>query len=243
MNRMNMKRKFDETEYNGQGEFQYTSDQRYLDPYADKIYIAGKHEIHFTAHVDGDTITRMKKLISEIINDNRHMLVRYDESGKPERDDKDFDITYIVNSPGGSVTSILDFVDYIEFLRSTYANLKFTSIITGLVASAGTIMCVVADRRKMTRFAHAMIHELSGGGGRTNYTRILTHAEFVQKLHRSLNIIYQEARGLDPEDQTEMKKLEDLLIRETWLTSTEYLNLGFVHNIISEKKKKLSHNT
>ena len=55
----------------------------FVEPHSDKIYIAGKREIHFTADVDEDTITRFKKLIAEIVNDNKHMLVKFDKDGKP----------------------------------------------------------------------------------------------------------------------------------------------------------------
>ena len=206
--------------------------------YDKSIFIAGNNEIHFNAHVDGDTITRIKKLISIIISDNKDKLVKFEEDGTvPDERSKDPDvvITYIVNSPGGSVHDILDFVDYISFLRCTFANIKFTSVITGMVASAGTIMCVIADKKKMTRFAFAMIHELSAGIGRTNYTRIISHAELIKDIHLFLATIYQENRGIDVSDTEEMKKLEDLLLRETWMTATKYKSLGFIDEIIAVK--------
>lgn len=207
------------------------------DKYESSIFLAGEREIHFNAHVDGETITRIKKLIASIVDDNKKYLVKYDEDGKiPEGQEDPFTITYIVNSPGGSVHDILDFVDYLGLLRNTFANIKFTSIITGLVASAGTIMCVVADNRHMTRYAYAMIHELSTGMPRTNYTRIQTHAEVTQKLHKSLINIYQEFQGIDINSSEETEKLETLLLRETWMTADEYLSHGFVHKIICNKK-------
>ena len=209
------------------------------DKYESSIFLAGEREIHFNAHVDGDTITRIKKLIAMIVDDNKKHLVKYDDDNKVppgQENEEPFTITYIVNSPGGSVHAILDFVDYLGLLRNTFANIKFTSIITGLVASAGTIMCVVADNRHMTRYAYAMIHELSTGMPRTNYTRIQTHAEVTQKLHKSLINIYQEFRGIDTNDVQETEKLEGLLLRETWMTSDEYCSHGFVHKVICNKR-------
>jgi ATP-dependent protease ClpP protease subunit len=211
----------------------------FVDKYEKAIFIAGDREIHFNAHVDGETITRMKKLISMIVDENKDKLVNFDDEGKvpAERaNDPDFVITYIVDSPGGSVHDILNFVDYIYFLRGTFSNIKFTSVITGMVASAGTIMCVVADKKQMTRFAFAMIHELSTGVSRTNYTRIMTHSKFVKDLHMALVAIYQECRGIGLDNVEETKKLEDQLIRETWLTPTEYKELKFIDEIIAIKK-------
>lgn len=211
------------------------------DKYEKSIFMAGEREIHFNAHVDIETITRMKKLISHVVDDNKRLLVKYQDDGSVppgQENEEDFVITYIVNSPGGSVHDILDFVDYIGFLRHTFANIKFISIITGLVASAGTIMCVIADDRRMTRFAYAMIHELSTGVARTNYTRIQTHAEFTRKMHEDLVTIYQECRGIDVKDEAETKKLEVLLLRESWMTAEEYREHGFVHTIICNKKRR-----
>jgi ATP-dependent protease ClpP protease subunit len=236
---MNRKRsaEFDQAEFD-QNDVDKTMAVYGNEPYSDTIYMAGKNEIHFSDGVNVGTIIRLRKLIAGIVDDNKHLLVKYGNDGKPERDEKEFEITYVVDSPGGSVTSILVFVDYLEYLRNTFANIRFTSVLTGLVASAGTIMCVVADRRKMTRYAHAMIHELSGGGGRTNYSRIMSHGEFVTKLHTCLNKIYQESRGIDPSDGEQMKLLEDMLIRETWMNAEEYMSHGFVHEIISIPKKR-----
>ena len=222
---------FDEEQYD-------TSLYIMRDEYEKSIYRAGNNEIHFNAPVNGNTITRIKKLISLIIEENKSKLVKYgdDKSVPSDREnDPEFVITYIVNSPGGSVHEILNFVDYINFLRNTFHNLKFTSIITGMVASAGTIMCVVADKRKMTRFAFAMIHELSTGLGRTQYTHVLTYADHIQELHKALVTIYQESRGIDPDDYHQKYILENLLLRETWLSANEYKELNFVHEIISCK--------
>lgn len=208
------------------------------DRYEKSIFIAGTREIHFNAHVDGETITRIKKLISIIVDEGKDQLVKFDENGKvpaERKNDPDYVITYIVNSPGGSVHDILDFVDYVNVLRSTFANIKFTSVITGMVASAGTIMCVIADKKQMTRFAFAMIHELSTGVARTNYTRIMTHADFVKNLHYVLVTIYQESRKIDVNDKIENDILEDLLLKETWMSAEQYKSLKFVDEIIANK--------
>lgn len=213
---------------------------RYPQKYENSIFIAGEREIHFNAHVDGETITRLKKLISIIVDDNKEKLVKFDKNGtvpSNRKHDPDVEITIICNSPGGSVHDVLDFVDYIGLLRTTYSNIKFTSVITGLVASAGTILSVICDKKKMTRFAFAMVHELSTGCGRTNFTRIMTHAEHTQNLHNVLVTIYQECRGIDVNDVQKKKELEELLIRETWMGAQQYKKLGFVDEIIADNRK------
>ena len=204
----------------------------FKNPYEEKIYTIGS-ELHFTAHIDDDTIELAIKKISSIINKNKSKLVEFSDNSQ---DDLDFDyetdkftITYIVDSPGGSVTSILKFVDFIRMIKSKYKNIEFVSIVTGLVASAGTIMCIIADKRKMTKYAHAMIHELSGGtGGGVKYTHIKSHAKFVTDLHNALVDIYMTS--LKKEDSYK-KNLEKMLTDESWFNSQEYLKNGFVHEI------------
>jgi ATP-dependent protease ClpP protease subunit len=211
------------------------------DPYERSIYIAGKKEVHFNAGVTSESICRIKKLISEIISDHSHLLIRRETNKKDlnkiidDNDDDDNDefvITYIVNSGGGSVHAVLDFVDFINYQKSIFSNLKFTSIATGLVASAGTTMCIVADYRKMTKSAFAMIHELSTGVSRSNYTKIRTYSDFLDKLHKRLVDIYLESRGFSIEDDIERTRLEKELLEETWMTAEEYKSAGFVSEII-----------
>jgi ATP-dependent protease ClpP protease subunit len=213
---------------------------QFYDRYEKSIFVAGDNEIHFNTEVSGETIARMKKLISTIIDNNKDNLVRFDTNHKVPKGQekyKEFMITYIVNSPGGSVHDILDFVDYISLLRDTYYNLRFTSIITGRVASAGTTMCIIADKRKMTRFASAMIHELSTGCGYTNFTKIVKYTEHCKDLHDKLVRIYQECRGIDIKNEDETRKLETLLLKETWMNAEQYLENGFVDEIIAKKLK------
>ena len=204
------------------------------------IYIAGDNEIHFNCDVSDKSITRIKRLFSIIIDENKDKLIKYDKDGKnPDSKREPFIITYIINSPGGCVSSLTDFVDYINYLRCTYANIKFTSIITGTAASCGTLMAVIADKKLMTRFAFAMIHELSTGLARTSYTKVITHSEFIKDLHDVLVTIYQEGRGIDPADKEKRRELENLLNRETWMTAEQYKSNGFIDEIIANHTLKL----
>jgi len=214
---------------------------RFPDKYDNLIFTAGDKEIHFNAGIDGETISRIKKLISIVVDENKDRLVKFDKDGKvpPSRiNDPPITITYIVNSPGGSVHDVLDFVDYINLLRGKFHNIKFTSIITGMTASAGTTMCVIADTKLMTRFAFAMIHELSSGMPRTNYSKIVSYSDFIKIVHETLVKIYQEYRRIDSNDVEKTKELEELLIKETWMSAEQYKHHGFIDEIISTYRQK-----
>ena len=110
------------------------------DKYDELIYSID-NEIYFTGSINKNTIAVIIKKITEIINDKKDE--HFDE-------EKKLSICYIVDSPGGCVTSVLKFVDFLNIIRSKYNHIEFISIGTGLIASAGTIMCAVADKRYIT---------------------------------------------------------------------------------------------
>lgn len=201
----------------------------------DSIYLIGNNEIHFTANVNDRHIERLKRLIAHVVQTNKKKLTPVSDSddfGDSADQEHDFFVTYVVNSPGGSVSSVLGLVDYISVLKSKYKNLKFHSIATGCVASAGTIMCVVADKKTITKNAFAMIHELSGSPGFTNYTKLQSHAEYTKKLHDVMVNIYLSNIGKDPDNKNDVAELERKLLRESWLSAEEYKKQGFVDEII-----------
>lgn len=182
------------------------------------IYRRG-NELHFISGVNNESIETMIRKISKLIEKNHNKYKYYKEG-----DDK-LKITYIVDSPGGSVSAILRFVDFIGLVKKKYPYVEFTSIITGLVASAGTTMAVVADKRQITPHGSVMIHELSSGT-RGKFTEMISYSKFLVNLHDMLVNIYLERCKCDRE------KLEQLLMKETWMTPQEYLELGFVDEIV-----------
>lgn len=180
-----------------------------------QIYTIG-NVVHFTASINQHTIEKVIRKITKIINLN---------DSKYKDTDEKLEIAYIVDSGGGCVTSTLKFIDFINMAREKHPYLVFTSIITGLVASAGTVMCICADNRYMTKHAFAMVHELSAGNY-GNYQRLISHSKFITNLHETLLDIYLENTKLSK------KKLEVYLAQETWFSSKDYLKAGFVTKIV-----------
>ena len=182
------------------------------------IYAVG-NEIHFTAEINKDNIEKMIKQITKIIEKNGEKY-----SGKYRTGDDKLTIAYIVDSPGGCVSSVLKFVDFIQMVKEKHPYVEFISIITGLVASAGTIMCIVADKRMMTKNAYAMIHELSSGRN-GKYTHLMSYSEYLCGLHNTLLNIYLNGSPKSKED------LEKILNTESWFNAEQYLANGFVDEI------------
>ena len=195
------------------------------------IYSIGT-EIHFTAAITKETIETIIKKITKIIDKNHEKYQDWKQGNEK------LVITYVVDSPGGCVNSILKFVDYLNLVRAKHPYVEFVSVITGLVASAGTIMCVVADKRFMTPYSHAMIHELSSGNS-GKYTHFISYSKFLSSLHETLLDIYLQHTNKEKDE------LEDLLKTETWFNAPEYMRHGFVDEIkgFYEKPKEDNSNS
>lgn len=177
------------------------------------IYKVG-NEIQFSSPITLESIQKIIKLIGEMVYEHQKI-----------NKSKELTISYTIDSPGGSVLSILKFVDFINGVKKKHPNIKFVSIITGLAASAGTIMALTADRRVMTKNAYAMVHELSSGNS-GKYTFLASHMEFIDQLHDKLVNIYVESTGKSVED------IEAIMKKETWFSATQYKNMNFIHEII-----------
>jgi len=179
-----------------------------------QVYTIG-NEIHFTCGITKETVQELIRQITQMIHDHKKK-----SGAQPDK----LNIVYIVDSPGGAVTSVLKFVDFVGIVKKKYDFVEFTSIITGMVASAGTIMSLAADKRYMTKNAHAMIHELSSGTS-SKYTEFISYVKYLEKLHNRLVDIYCDKTGKSRED------VEELLKNETWFSAKQYLKHGFVHEI------------
>ncbi len=178
------------------------------------VYTIG-NEIHFTANINKISIQEIIRQMTTLIHDHKK---------KSDEEPEKLNIVYIVDSPGGSVTSILKFVDFINVAKKKYPFVEFTSIVTGLTASAGTIMAIVADKRFMTKNAHAMVHELSSGN-QGKYTEFRSYVKFLDQLHDKLVTIYCDKTKKSKEE------IELIMKNETWFSAEEYLKYGFIEEI------------
>lgn len=180
------------------------------------IYSIGDNEIHFSETITDESIEAIIKKITKLINKNNE---KYDGT-----DDK-CNMTLIIDSPGGSVHAILKFVDFINMCKRKYRWLEFTSVITGCVASAGTIMAICCDHRHATKYSKQMIHELSSGRS-GKYTHLKSYTDHLTDLHDTLVEIYMGKTGKPKEE------IEELLCKESWYSAEQYLAAGFIEKIV-----------
>lgn len=194
-------------------------------PVSDMIYSYGR-EIHFTAGINGYTIEKLIQLFSKVIFENTPQY------GVKLKEGETINIKYIVDSPGGSVTAVLKFVDFLNMIKQNHPYFKFTSVITGLVASAGTIMAIVADERLMTPNAFAMIHELSSGSS-GKYKDIMEYSKFLRGMHTRLVNTYVKHTNIS------VKCIEEFLKSDKWFDADGYLKEGFVDRVYDSSFRKL----
>lgn len=127
-----------------------------------------------------------------------------------------------INSPGGDVDTALDFKAFLEALSCSK-----TVHITGLCASAATVIaCTKESKVVMHDGALYMIHE--------PWTYAAGNSDDLKKTS---GILTQKAQGLaeiySKRTGIETSKLLKMMKAETWLTSAEALEQGFVDEIDS----------
>jgi len=168
--------------------------------------------------------------IKNISTDTTEVVI-YDEIGAWGMDSKTFideiknistdNVTLRINSPGGSVIDGLSIHDAIKRMPQ-----KVTARIEGLAASIATIIALGADEVSMSENSLFMIHNVWGGetGGAEDMRKA---ADLMEKMGGRLLNIYAKKTG---KSEDEIRAWMDA---ETWFTSDEALEAGFINTIDS----------
>jgi len=133
-------------------------------------------------------------------------------------------ITFVINSPGGSVDAGFAIWDQIKMLRS-----PVTTLVTGIAASMGSILtlCGRPGRRYSTPNARFMIHQPAIHGGLTGQaTDLEIHAREILKTRDKIVRVYVEATG---KDAAVIGKAID---RDTWMSAQEALDFGLIDKLV-----------
>ncbi|NGX52908.1 MAG: ATP-dependent Clp protease proteolytic subunit 1 [Candidatus Anoxychlamydiales bacterium] len=137
-------------------------------------------------------------------------------------------ILFIINSPGGAVDSGFAIWDNIKLLTC-----PVYTLVTGLAASMGSLLSLVADKGK--RFATAnsriMIHQpLISGVIRGQATDLDIQAKEMLKTREMIVSIYADATGKDPKD------IEKAIDRDNWMSPIEAKDFGLIDKVIKSYK-------
>ena len=134
-------------------------------------------------------------------------------------------ISLYINSPGGMVTSGMAIYDTMHFIRSL-----ISTLCVGQAASMGSLL--VAAGNKDLRFAlpnaRIVLHQPSGGF-QGQATDIMVHAQEILDLKKRLNAIYVHHTGQP------LKKVEDALERDYFLTAEMARDFGLVDHVIGKR--------
>ena len=158
-------------------------------------------------------------LFSEINDDIARLLCSQmiflnDQSDKP--------INIYINSGGGSVHSAIAIIEVMNLIKC-----EVHTTVLGFAASAASLIAVSGKKRFMTANSRQMIHQPLGGA-RGQATDIDIVAKEINLIRTYINNIYV----------TQSKLSYDVILsltdRDTYLSSTQCLEYGFIDEIIGK---------
>ncbi len=134
-------------------------------------------------------------------------------------------ILFVINSPGGSVDAGFAIWDQIKMITS-----PVITLVTGLAASMGSLLSLVAvkGKRLATPNARIMIHQpLISGVIRGQATDLDIQAKEMLKTRTMLVGIYADSTGKDAKD------IEKAINRDNWMTAQEAKDFGLLDYIVN----------
>lgn len=141
--------------------------------------------------------------------------------------DEDAEISFYINSPGGSVTAGLAIYDMMQMIKCPVATycLGQASSMGSLLLAAGT-----KGRRFSMPNARIMIHQPSVHGIGGQVTDVEIAAKEMTKTKQELTKIYAKHTGKDAQ------LLIDKMERDCYLSPQEAIDLGLVDKIVKMSK-------
>ena len=145
-----------------------------------------------------------------------------------EAEDPDKDVQMYINSPGGVLYAGLAIYDTMQFIRPAVSTLC-----TGQAASMGSLLLAAGekDMRFTLPNSRIMVHQPSGGF-QGQATDIMLHAQEILNLKKRLNEIYVKHTG------QQLKKIEDALERDYFLTGEMAVEWGIVDKVINKRPEE-----
>lgn len=138
--------------------------------------------------------------------------------------DKDKDISFYINSPGGSVSDGLAIYDTMQMVHCDVA-----TYCIGMAASMGSFLLAggAKGKRYILPNAEVMIHQPSGGA-QGQATEIQINAEHILKTRKRLNSILAKNTGKPVET------IEKDTERDNWMSAEEAVAYGLVDRVIEK---------
>jgi len=144
-----------------------------------------------------------------------------------EADDPDKDITFYINSPGGSVTAGLAIYDTMQYIRCDVATLCM-----GQAASMGALLLAAGAKGKRFSLPNSriMIHQPMGGF-QGQATDIDIHAREILRMRSDLNKILSFHTGKP------IKKVQNDTERDNFMSGEQARKYGIIDKVLTSRKE------
>ncbi len=159
--------------------------------------------------------------LSDEVNDTTASLViaqmLYLESVDPDKD-----ISFYINSPGGSVTAGMAIYDTMQFVKC-----DVSTICLGMAASMGAFLLAAGAKGKRIALPHSeiMIHQPLGGS-KGQVSDVLIHTELLLRTRQTLNELLAANTGRTVEEIARDTE------RDNFMTAKQALEYGLIDKII-----------
>ena len=172
-----------------------------------------ENAVFFYGDIDDETSLELNRVLMEVDNKLQHSKTILGEDA----------FTPIIHlhicTCGGNLYPAFSTVDTIRNLRS-----KTYTYVEGLVASAGTLLSSVGDRRFIGKYSHMLIHQLSSESYGT-FAEMENDLQNCSKLMKILKDFYKQYTKIP------MKKLDELMKKDIYMDAGECLAYGVVDEI------------
>ena len=142
-----------------------------------------------------------------------------------EGQDPEKDISFYINSPGGSVSAGLAIYDTMQYIKC-----DVSTICMGMAASMGAFLLSAGAKGKRLALPNSeiMIHQPLGQA-QGQATDILIHASHIEKTRANLNKILAENTG---------RPLEEIIRdteRDNFMSAAEAMEYGLIDKVITKR--------
>ena len=143
-----------------------------------------------------------------------------------EAQDPDKDISFYINSPGGSISAGMAIYDTMQ-----YINCDVCTICMGMAASMGAFLLQAGTPGKRMALPNAeiMIHQPLMGGLQGQATDIKIHADHIIRMKKKLNTIMSERTGQP------LEVIERDTERDNFMTAEEAKAYGLIDKVIYKR--------
>ncbi|MDO9611928.1 MAG: ATP-dependent Clp endopeptidase proteolytic subunit ClpP [Serpentinimonas sp.] len=166
---------------------------------------------------------RVVFLVGEVNDHSANLVVAqllFLESENPDKD-----ISFYINSPGGSVSAGMSIFDTMNFIKP-----EVSTLCVGMAASMGAFLLAAGAKGKRFSLPNSrvMIHQPLGGA-RGQASDIEIHAREILRLRADLNRILSERTGQP------LEKVERDTERDYFMSANEAAEYGLIDKVIEKR--------